>query len=48
MLSVICLSKLKNSELITYVGMGHGLPMQLWSEFANRIANLIQRVESYR
>lgn len=37
-----------NSKLVTFEGMGHGLPKQLWSEFANRIADLIHRVESSR
>jgi len=36
------------AELVTFEGMGHGLPKQLWSEFANHIANLIHRVESSR
>jgi len=35
-----------NAELATFEGMGHGLPKQLWTEFANRIADLIHRVES--
>ena len=34
-----------NAELATFEGMGHGLPKQLWTEFANRIADLIHRVE---
>ncbi len=37
-----------NAELVTYEGMGHGLPMQLWLELANRIAEHINRVESSR
>ena len=37
-----------NAELVTFEGMGHGLPKELWSEFANRIAELIHRVESSR
>ncbi len=36
------------AELVTFEGMGHGLPRQLWSEFADRIADLIHRVESSR
>ena len=36
------------AELVTFEGMGHGLPKPLWSEFANRIAELIHRVESSR
>ncbi len=35
-----------NAELVIFEGMGHGLPKQLWSEFANLIAELIHRVES--
>lgn len=34
------------AELVTFEGMGHGLPKPLWSEFANRIADLIHRVEN--
>jgi len=34
------------AELATFEGMGHGLPKPLWSEFANRIADLIHGVES--
>jgi phosphoribosylamine--glycine ligase len=34
-----------NAELVTFKGMGHNLPKQLWSEFAKRIANLIHRTE---
>lgn len=37
-----------NAELVIFEGMGHGLPKQLWAEFANRIADLIHRVESSR
>jgi pimeloyl-ACP methyl ester carboxylesterase len=37
-----------NAELVVFEGMGHGLPKQLWLEFANRIADLIHRVESSR
>lgn len=37
-----------NAELVTFEGMGHDLPKQLWSEFAKRIANLIYRVESVK
>lgn len=37
-----------NAELVTFEGMGHGLPKQLWSKFANRIADLIHQVESSR
>ena len=36
------------AELITFEGMGHGIPKPLWSEFAQRIADLINRVESSR
>ncbi len=36
------------AELITYEGMGHGLPKPLWTEFAKQIANLIHRAESSR
>lgn len=36
------------AELATFEGMGHGLPKPLWPEFANRIADLIHRVESSR
>lgn len=36
------------AELITIKGMGHGLPKPLWPEFAQRIADLIHRVESTR
>jgi pimeloyl-ACP methyl ester carboxylesterase len=36
------------AELATFEGMGHGLPQQLWSEFATRISNLIHRAESTR
>ncbi|NMA65690.1 MAG: alpha/beta hydrolase, partial [Clostridiaceae bacterium] len=32
-----------NAELVIYEGMGHGLPKQLWSEMADRIAELIHR-----
>lgn len=35
-----------NAELVTFEGMGHGLPKPLWSEIAMRIANLIHRAES--
>lgn len=34
------------AELVTFEGMGHGLPQALWSEFAKRIANLIDYAES--
>jgi len=34
-----------NAELVTFEGMGHDLPRQLWPEFAIRIANLIHRAE---
>jgi pimeloyl-ACP methyl ester carboxylesterase len=37
-----------SAELATFEGMGHGLPKQLWPEFAIRIADLIHRVESSR
>lgn len=37
-----------NAELVTFEGMGHDLPKQLWSEFAIRIVNLIHRVESLK
>ncbi len=37
-----------NVELVTFEGMGHGLPSELWSEFANRIADLIHGVEASR
>ena len=37
-----------NAELVTFEGMGHGLPSKLWSEFANRIDDLIHGVESSR
>jgi len=33
------------AELVTFEGMGHELPRALWSEFATKIANLIQRAE---
>jgi len=36
------------AELITYEGMGHGLPKPLWPEFTKKIANLIYRAESSR
>lgn len=35
-----------NAQLVTFKGMGHDLPKQLWPEFAERIANLIYRAES--
>jgi pimeloyl-ACP methyl ester carboxylesterase len=34
------------AELVTYEGMGHIIPKQLWSEFAKRIADHINRVET--
>ena len=37
-----------DAELATFAGMGHGFPKPLWSEFAQRIADLIHRVESSR
>lgn len=37
---------IRDAELVTFEGMGHGLPKQLWSEFAMRIANVIYRAES--
>jgi len=37
-----------NAELVTFEGMGHDLPKQLWSEFAVRIENLIHRAESLK
>ena len=33
------------AELVTFEGMGHELPRALWSEFATKIVNLIQRAE---
>jgi pimeloyl-ACP methyl ester carboxylesterase len=36
------------AELATFEGMGHGIPKQLWSEFATRIAHLIHRADSSR
>ena len=39
---------IQDAELAIFEGMGHGLPKPLWSEFANRIADLIHRVESSR
>lgn len=36
------------AELVTYEGMGHGIPKQLWPEFAQRIADLILQAESSR
>jgi pimeloyl-ACP methyl ester carboxylesterase len=36
------------AELVTYEGMGHGFPKPLWPDFAQRIADLINRVESSR
>lgn len=35
-----------NAELAIFEGMGHGLPKQLWTEFADRIANLIHQAEA--
>jgi len=37
-----------NAELVSFEGMGHDLPKQLWPEFAKRIANLVHRAESLR
>jgi effector-binding domain-containing protein len=34
------------AELVVIDGMGHGLPRQLWPEFAERIAMLVQRAEA--
>ncbi|HHY87635.1 MAG TPA: alpha/beta hydrolase [Chloroflexi bacterium] len=36
------------AELVTFEGMGHGLPKQLWSEIAGRIAAHIHHAESTR
>ena len=33
------------AELAIYEGMGHGLPQELWTDFADRIADLIHRAE---
>jgi pimeloyl-ACP methyl ester carboxylesterase len=33
------------SKLVTFEGMGHGLPKQLWPKFANLIAELVHSVE---
>lgn len=35
-----------NAKLVIYEGMGHGLPKQLWTEFADQIANHIHRAEA--
>lgn len=35
-----------DAELVTFEGMGHGLPKPLWPELAARIANHIHRAES--
>ncbi len=37
-----------DAELVTFEGMGHGIPKPLWSEFARRIAHHIQRAEASR
>lgn len=37
---------ISDAELVTFEGMGHGLPRPLWSELAERIANHIHRAES--
>ena len=34
------------SELVVIDGMGHGLPRQLWPEFAERIAVLVRRADA--
>lgn len=34
------------SELVVIEGMGHGLPRQLWPEFAERIAMLVRRADA--
>ncbi len=36
------------AELITYEGMGHGLPKPLWAELARQIANHIHQADSSR
>lgn len=35
-----------DARLVTFEGMGHGLPKQLWAEFADQIAELVHRAES--
>jgi len=37
-----------DAELVTFEGMGHGLPKALWSELAIRIADHIHRAESMK
>lgn len=39
-------SAIPDSELVIVDGMGHGLPRQLWPEFAERIALLVQRADA--
>ncbi|HEV2377133.1 MAG TPA: alpha/beta hydrolase [Streptosporangiaceae bacterium] len=34
------------AELVTFDGMGHKLPRQLWPEIASHIAGLVHRVET--
>jgi hypothetical protein len=36
------------TQLVTYEGMGHGLPKPLWSDFATKIAGLIHGAESLK
>jgi pimeloyl-ACP methyl ester carboxylesterase len=36
------------AQLVTYEGMGHGLPKPLWSDFATKIAGLIHGAESLK
>lgn len=38
-------SAIPDSELLIIEGMGHGLPRQLWAEFAERIALLVRRAD---
>jgi len=35
-----------NAKLITFEGMGHGVPQPLWTEFATHISNLVHQAES--
>lgn len=39
-------SAIPDSELVIIEGMGHGLPRQLWPEFAERIALLARRADA--
>ena len=39
-------SAIPTSELLVIDGMGHGLPRQLWPEFAERIAMLVRRADA--